>query len=172
MINWLFYPLSKKPPQIVYDVVKCFELTESAIASDVHGLKSNEVLAHLCRPLQQEGFAVETGKKVDKKIPVPVLFGKNGIVEKSFYADAYHETEGFVLEVEAGRGVENNQFLKDLFQACMMTDVEYLGIGVCNQYRYKNNSKNHFETVSKFFDAMYASNRLQLPLKGILLIGY
>jgi hypothetical protein len=39
-----------------------------------------------------------------------------------------------VLEVEAARGVDNNQFLKDLFQACMMHDVQYLGIAVRNVY--------------------------------------
>jgi hypothetical protein len=31
-----------------------------------------------------------------------------------------------VLEVEAGRAYRNNQFLKDIFQACMMPYVEYL----------------------------------------------
>ena len=36
------------------------------------------------------GFKVETGKKAVEKISVPVLFGLNGIPEKSFEADAYH----------------------------------------------------------------------------------
>jgi hypothetical protein len=49
-----------------------------------------------------------------QKIHVPVLFGANGKVEKSFDADAYSPKAGFVLEVEAGRAVANNQFLKDL----------------------------------------------------------
>lgn len=31
----------------------------------------------------------------------------------------------------------NNQFLKDLFQACMMQDVDYLVIAVRNEYRVK-----------------------------------
>ena len=73
-----------------------------------------------------------------------------------------------VVEVEAGRGVLNNQFLKDLFQACMMRDVEYLGIAV--RHIYKGNAD--FEQVVTFFETLYASNRLQLPLKGILVIGY
>jgi hypothetical protein len=99
---------------------------------------------------------------------VPVLFGLNGKVSKSFDADAYHPDEGFVIEIEAGRAVSNYQFLKDLFQACMMHDVSYLAIAVRNSYR----TSNDFEKVQSFFDTLYASNRLTLPLKGILIIGY
>jgi hypothetical protein len=39
------------------------------------------------------------------------------------------------IEVEAGRAVDNNQFLKDIFQACMMFAVDYLILGVKNYYR-------------------------------------
>ena len=109
-----------------------------------------------------------TGKKTDDKIPIPVLFGMGGKVEKSFDADAYHAGERFVLEVEAGRAVANNQFLKDLFQACMMHDVDYLAVAVRNTYR----ERKDFERVMKFFDTLYACNRLSLPLKGILILGY
>ena len=42
------------------------------------------------------------------------LFGKNGKLEKSFEADALNTSRKTVLEVEAGRGVTNHQFLKDL----------------------------------------------------------
>jgi hypothetical protein len=89
---------------------------------------------------------VETSKKAEHKIRVPVLFGLNGKLEKSFEADAYHEAEGFVVEVEAGRGVVNNQFLKDLFQACMMHNVSTLAIAVRNAYRRNND----FEYVVRF----------------------
>lgn len=73
-----------------------------------------------------------------------------------------------VIEVEAGRAVTNYQFLKDLFQACVMSDVDYLVIAVRNIYR-KNQD---FEKVISFFNTLYASGRLILPLKGILIIGY
>jgi hypothetical protein len=99
---------------------------------------------------------------------VPVLFGRNGRLEKSFEADAYHETAGFVVEVEAGRGVTNNQFLKDLFQACMMHDVFYLAVAVRNIY----NGSQDYEIVERFLSTLYASQRLQLPLRGILAVGY
>lgn len=168
MINWFFYPRSDKPTPMVLKVVKVFEKSADAIDSSDHKLVSNDVLSKLRKGLQNLNFEVETGKKADQKIHVPVLFGKNGCPEKSFEADAFNEGEGFVIEVEAGRGVVNYQFLKDLFQASMMHDVHYLAIAIRNHYR----TSNDFEKVCRFFDTLYASNRLDLPLKGILIIGY
>lgn len=66
----------------------------------------------------------------------------------------------------------NNQFLKDLFQACMMDDVDYLAIAVRNVYEAAGANNRDFERVVNFFETMYASNRMKLPLKGILVIGY
>ena len=168
MIQWQYYPKSDAAPDIANTVVAAFEACTDAIDSSQHNLASNDVLAVITPPLQSAGFAVETGKKASEKIHVPVLFGLNGKLEKSFEADAFHAGSGFVLEVEAGRGVTNNQFLKDLFQACMMHDVQYLGIAIRNDYR----GNPDFDKVVRFFDTMYASNRMQLPLSGLLVIGY
>ena len=63
---------------------------------------------------------VETGAAHDKKVRVPVLFGRNGKAAKTFEVDAYSQATRTVIEVEAGRAVVNNQFLKDLFEACVM----------------------------------------------------
>lgn len=168
MINWQFYPKSAKPPTLTVEVVEAFESIDTLIDSEEHDLSSNEVLAAAAKGLAKLGFRVETGKKAAEKISVPVLFGPQGRPEKTFNADAYHESEGFVIEVEAGRAVVNNQFLKDLFQACMMHDVRFLGIVVRNTYR----KSNDFDRMIRFFDTLYASNRLVLPLEGILAIGY
>jgi len=168
MINWIYFPLSSKPPELVLEIVKVFNVEAKNIDSYFQDLKSNEVLAILYQGLLNLGFQVETGKRKDQKIFVPVLFGRNGKPEKSFEADAFNEDEGFVVEIEAGRGVLNNQFLKDLFQACMMHDVKYLAIAVRNRYK----KSNDFDRVERFFETLYASSRLQLPLKGILIIGY
>lgn len=168
MINWLFYPRSDKAIPLATDVVGAFESVATEIDSFDHDLSSNDVLAALESRLTALSFQVETGTKANEKIQVPVLFGLNGRTEKSFNADAYHAEKGFVVEVEAGRGVTNNQFLKDLFQACVMHDVCYVAIAVRNNYK----GNNDFDTVTRFFDTLYASNRIQLPLQGILLIGY
>jgi len=149
-------------------VVNAFEAVAAEIDSTTHDLSSNGVLALIAPHLTAAGFTAEIGKKAKEKIRVPVLFGLNGRLEKSFYADAYHQAGGFVVEVEAGRGVVNNQFLKDLFQACMMHDVFYLAIAVRNVYKGGQN----FETVCRFFNTLYASQRLQIPLRGILVVGY
>lgn len=77
-----------------------------------------------------------------------------------------------MLEVEAGRGVANNQFLKDLFQACMMHDVHHLAIAVRITYSGGGRTSRDFDYVTTFFDTLYASQRLTLPLRGITIIGY
>src|ERR1700689_4379717 len=92
-------------------------------------------MARLRTALEKIGFRVEKGKSAENKIVVPVLFGRKGKVLKCFNADAHAKEAGWVLEVEAGRAVANNQFLKDIFQACMMHDVLYLAVAVRNEYR-------------------------------------
>ena len=169
MINWIYFPKSDKPTPLVLDVVHAFKKVAQEIDSNTQKSQvSNEALRKLAAVLKEAGFEVERDKKKGEKISIPVLFGEHGRPEKTFDADAYHATEGFVLEVEAGRGVTNNQFLKDLFQACMMHEVHYLGIAVRNDYL----GSADYQTVKTFFETLYASSRLQLPLKGILLIGY
>jgi hypothetical protein len=169
MINWTYFPLSDEPTPIVKSIVGVFESKADEIDSITHNPQvSDLVLSKLAIELEQLGFQVERGKKKADKIHVPVLYGRNGKVEKSFEADAFLKSEGFVLEIEAGRGVTNYQFLKDLFQACMMRDVDYLGIAIRNKYR----TSKDFEKVFGFFDTLYKSNRLDLPLKGVLIIGY
>ena len=168
MVNWLYYPRSRKAPPLALKVVEAFRTVWEEVDSSRHNLPSNGVLAVLAPHLEALGFRVEVGRTRDGKIQVPVLFGLNGLLEKSFEADAYHEAAGFVLEVEAGRGVVNNQFLKDLFQACMMNGVTEFAVALRLDYR----GTNDFERAARFFETLYASNRLKLPLEGILLIGY
>ena len=168
MIQWQFFPKNIDSPESLKQVITSFQRIEGKIDSETHKLPSDNVLAVIRPYLEKLGFRVEKGKKVDDKIRVPVLYGLNGILEKSFEADAYHTEFKTVIEIEAGRGVTNYQFLKDLFQACMMDNVEYLVIGIRRIYR---RSKD-FEKVVTFFDTLYASERLHLPLKGILIIGY
>lgn len=149
------------------EVVKVFESVHEEITSAKHSLKSNEVL-ELARPgLEKLGFEVETGKRKSQKIRVPVLFGLNGQPEKTFEADAFNSNSRIVIEVEAGRAVVNNQFLKDLFQAIVMHGVDYLVIALRNKY-----TGDDFLTSSAFLDALYSSNRFHVPLKGVLILGY
>ena len=168
MINWQFFPKSKIIPVHLHDVVGVFEKSKEEISSEYHNYGSNDVLEKICTNLESLRFVVEKSKKRADKIKVPVLFGPNGKLEKYFDADGYNSETKTIIEVEAGRAVTNYQFLKDLFQACMMYEVDYLIIAV--RQTYKGNPD--FQKVIMFFETLYASGRLTLPLKGILIIGY
>jgi len=169
LINWVYFPKSSPPPEFGLLIVALFEELADAIdSSTTLGQHSDTVMARLRPGLEKVGFRVEKGKSAEGKIVVPVLFGRKGKILKCFNADAHAESKGWVLEVEAGRAVDNNQFLKDIFQACMMHDVMHLAIAVRNTYR----GSDDFAKVESFLETLYVSGRLQLPLKGILLIGY
>ena len=149
-------------------IEKSDKTIENEIDSKTHNLVSNDVLAVVRPYLENEGYKVEVGKSSSEKIDVPVLFGYDNKIDKSFYADALSEDGKIVIEVEAGQATENHRFLKDIFEASMMFDVEYLVLAVRNTYR---NHKD-FQRVYTFLETLYISNRLRLPLKGVLLIGY
>jgi hypothetical protein len=169
VINWVYFPKSSPPPAFGLRIVELFEEFSEGIDSHTAvSQHSNIVMARLRPGLEKLGFRVEKGKSSEDKIVVPVLFGRKGKILKCFNADAHAAVEGWVLEVEAGRAVDNNQFLKDIFQACMMHDVLHLAIAVRNTYR----NSDDFAKVEGFLETLYVSGRLQLPLKGILLIGY
>ena len=172
MINWMFFPKSMGPHHLCARVVTVFQKHEKDITSDKQTFDSNSVLFEVAPDLGTLGFVVESGKKKHQKVSVPVLFGRNGRVEKSFEVDAWHKQERFVLEVEAGRATINHQFLKDLFEACLMHDVDYFCVAVRNIYTAGSIKNPDFERVVTFFETLYASRRLQLPLKGIMVLGY
>jgi hypothetical protein len=50
----------------------------------------------------------------------------------------------------------------------MMHGVQYLVLAVRNDYR----GNDDFQRVYSFLETLYISNRLSLPLNGIMLIGY
>ena len=50
----------------------------------------------------------------------------------------------------------------------MMYGVDFLIIAVRNDYR----GHAVFDVIFNFFETLYINGRLQLPLKGIVLIGY
>lgn len=168
MINWQYFPKSDEIPDHLLCVVNVFGTHNNTIGSPHAHLHSDQVLAVLRNGFESLGFNVERGKKATEKIRVPVLFGQNGELEKSFEADAVNYETKTVIEIEAGRGYVNYQFLKDLFQACMMHNIDYLVIAIRNSYR----KSPDFDKVIDFFDSLYASARLRLPFHGLLIVGY
>jgi hypothetical protein len=168
MISWQYYPKSDATPEHLIKVVEIFKRHDHDIDSSKLTLTSNNVLLILRESLQNVNFKVEKGNKSEDKIKVAVLFGRDGRLDKSFHVDAFQEETGTVIEIEAGRAVLNYQFLKDLFEACMMFNTQYLVIAVRRIY----GKQADFETVNTYFDTLYTSGRLKLPLKGVLLVGY
>ena len=168
MLNYQLFPRSNAVTKEIQDVIDCFADEYEKINSDTNKLKSDEVLRIIAPRLERLSFTVKTGKSSAEKIIVPVQFGLNNRVDKAFNADALSGDGKIVIEVEAGRATENNQFLKNIFQACMMFGAEHLVLAVCNEYR----GHKDFEIVYAFLETLYISNRIKLPLKGILLVGY
>lgn len=152
----------------IKDIIKCFEKNYEQIKSPNNNLSSDGVLRIIADDLESLNFKVERSKSSVDKIKVPVLFSINNKIDKFFDADAVSKDGKIVIEVEAGRAYRNNQFLKDIFQACMMPNVEYLVIAVRNHYY----NSDDFKSIFQFLETLYISNRLILPLKGIVLIGY
>ena len=183
-LRWTYFPNTRKIDNHLLDVVRVFEDNFEAIDSQMqnaekgNAMDSNTVLSIISEQLKDAGYEVEKGKRKEDKIHIPVLYGENGIAEKSFDADAYSCENKTVIEVEAGRAVANYQFLKDFFEASVMDDVDYLCIAVRQYYAVKSNSVGKFtiskdyEEVCKFFNTMYLSRKYTPSLKGILIIGY
>lgn len=165
---WQYYPATRPLPTHLVPVVDLFEAATAHIGSDAWQLSSNAVLALIAAPLSALGYLVETGPAHANKVRVPVHFGRQGRPTKTFEVDAYNEEWRTVIEVEAGRAVVNNQFLKDLFEACVMPSVDFLVVAVRSDYR----GTNDLEKVCAFLDSLYASDRLKLPLSGVLVVGY
>jgi hypothetical protein len=168
MLNYQLFPRSFGITVEVKAVIDCFEKSYDKIKSPENTFNSNEVLKVIKSSLEKINFKVEASKSQIDKIKVPVLFSLNNKIDKFFDADAVSADGKIVLEVEAGRAYVNNQFLKDVFQACMMPSIDYLILAVRNDYR----GNDDFSKIFQFFETLYINGRLQLPLKGIVLIGY
>lgn len=168
MIRWMYYPNSEKIPAHLEMLINIFIKNETAISSDSNNLKSDEALAVLSGDMELNGFSVEKSKAKVDLVRVPVLYGENGKEALAFEVDAYHPQYNTVVEIEAGRAFTNYQFLKDFFECCMMQNADYFCVAVKKKYR----GHKDFDSVCSFFSALYASQRMALPLKGILVIGY
>jgi len=173
--RWKFYPTRLAAPRWAHDVVGAFAAVQSLIDSRANtGVNSDVALEHLRPGLEVLGFTVESGKKHQQKIHRPVLFGEDGAVIVKYEVDAYHPEHRVVVEVEAGRGAANNADYRDLVRASLMVDADYLVLAMMLSYRSGESGQEmrSYARTRDRIDAIYASERLMLQLKGILLVGY
>lgn len=90
--------------------------------------------------------------------------------------DAFHDEFGIVVEVEAGRAASNNATYRDIIRASLILDANYLVLLLPVIYRFNN--RGQLASVAAFtrgldlLSALYASQRLPLSLRGVLLVGY
>lgn len=176
-IIWQSYPKTAATPEEVLPIIEAFRrhIDEVYSFDPVHFQQNSNAVLEVLRPdLELSGFVVEKSKRQEDLIPVSVLYGLNDRPVKSFYADAFNKVSRTVLEVEAGQAVVNYKFLKDIFEACTMDNVDYLAVAVKQVYVPNGHTVHHdFQTICEgFLDTIYASNGISFKLKGIVIIGY
>ena len=170
---WKFYPPAIAPPDWVAPVVAAFAAVQSQIDSRHNaGVSSDAALAAVRPELVRQGFEIEEGKTKAGKIRRPVLFGEVGRPVVAYEVDGFHSVHEIVLEVEAGRGAANNADYRDLIRASLMVDARFLVLAMMLHYGTGRTAIKSYDAARDRIDAIYASERLKLPLEGILLVGY
>jgi hypothetical protein len=187
--SWQYYPRWQSAPNWVDDMVRVFADCRGTIdtqvvrggsgeSADLGGeAGSNRVLRLMTPGLRSIGFQVEWGKIAIKKLSRPVFFGENGSIEHQYEIDAYNDVTRVSLEVEAGRAWQSNAIYRDIVQMSLMIDVRYGAVAVPLIYRYRSSSGRLLETrpyekCQGLLDTIYGGRRLELPLEGLLLVGY
>jgi len=165
--RWDYFPRNVHPPEWVEPLVaevRTVELRISTVDQGT-GLHSNDVLQEL-----------ESSRSAANRIRRPVLFGSNGRAEVAYDIDAFHDGHGIVVEVEAGRAASNNATYRNIIRASLILDAQFLVLLLPVTYRFNN--RGQLASVPVFtrgldlLSALYASQRLPLPLQGVLLVGY
>jgi len=168
-MDHIFFPLDATPTESLNNVLNIFEHHKNTINSHYDDNEkrrnSDAVLKVLTPELESAGYLVEKSKKSDDKIAF--VYSDDSVV-LTFEADAFHQQHKIAIEVEAGRAWDNKQFLKDIFEACLIDEIEYMVVAVRMLYR----GRNDFDKVSSWLKAIYSSNKITLSFKGLLLIGY
>jgi hypothetical protein len=175
--TWAFFPRQSPAPDWVAPFLTVVAARRTEIDSHEHvKMDSDDVVKHLRDLLVADGWQIEAGKTAVQKIHRPVLFGDNGSVRVKQELDGWHPDRRIVLEIESGRAVLGNAIYRDMVRASLVAEAEYLALGVRQLYSYKSSGKvltqNDFEKTRDALDSVYASGRLVLPFKGVLLFGW
>lgn len=173
-IRFSTFPRTEPPPHFTNAIIDVFHSHEPSICTITlaKGLKSDAVLQVVCEDLQGLGFEVETGKKRAEKIHRPVFFGENGQPRLQYQIDAFHNEWKCGLEIEAGRGSMGNAVYRDLVQALVMVELDYLVLAVANTYKFAGYAPSRdYEQAVKIAEALYGHSRIAMPYR-LLVIGY
>lgn len=179
--RWKYYPAWKPRPGWVLEMVNAISTRQDELDSqqfvgvDLYQ-DSNVVLGRLKPVLEPLGFVIE-GPGDRGSIPAlrrAVLHGEGPALERHYDVDGWHEALGIALEVEGGKAHEGRNAVWDLIKFCLITDVNYGVIIVPLNYQPRERTWTPpYDRIRGDFDAMYANpERFQIPLQGLLLIGY
>ncbi|MCH7970266.1 MAG: hypothetical protein IH960_04385 [Chloroflexi bacterium] len=176
--QWIYYPIQQRPPQWAIDLIEAVStttLSKRGNASKNAG-KSDQILQRLMPKLSKLGFQTEDKASKKSRISRPVLFGQQGSATITYEVDGYHPEHRIVLEIEAGRAWMGNAVYRDLVRTSLIADADYLALGVMIEYSYKSKGRDivskDFSHTKDLLDAVFSSQKLILPFKGILLFGY
>ena len=176
-IRFSTFPRTKTPPRFLSQLVEQFKERAGEIGTNLprKGLTSDELLTVLRPGLIELGFEVEMGKRAKDRIMRPVFFGENASPELQYQIDAWHPEWLAGLEIEAGRAWMGNAVYRDLVQALVMVDLEYLILAVPQAYHYKVNGRatasRDYENTVAVADALYSHSRIEMPF-SLCVIGY
>ena len=184
-IIYTHFPKHRGPDANVLQIVNAFKENRTEIDSAKFGksgtneekawFNSDYVLGKVAPGLKKiDGMLVEEiidGKK--KTVPVPVLYGDNGKIVKSYNPDGWGEKDGILLEVECGMMViANKTHLEDLIKAIQIPGVKHFVIAAARTWDYRGSIKNPFERIVTDFTSFYESNRVVLPFETLTIIGF
>ena len=178
-VSFQTFPSNKPPPQFINLLVDVFFEHHSEIQSTDFGksMVSDEVLRTIEPSLAKQGFEVESGKRKDQKIDVPVFYGRNGKPSLRFQVDAYNSHFRCGLEVEAGRSVNGgNAIYRDIYQALVMDRIDHMAIAVPHLYRSNDSLSNGkgedcYTKCVEISQTLFMAERISIPF-GLTIIGY
>lgn len=176
-IRFTAFPRTQPPPVFAADLVGVFEAHHPAIGTldRDKGLTSNAILSRLAPDLVTLGFAVETSKADEAKIKRPVFFGEGGRPDLRYEIDSFHPGWRCGLEVEAGRAWLGNAVYRDLIQAMVMVDLDWLALAVPLGYRRNSLGRRvtsrDYDNTCAVANTLYSHDRVRMPFR-LLVIGY
>lgn len=186
-IVWTHFPKDMPPNPVAVKIVDAFKKNADKVDSAIFGkggsnqdktkFDSNFVLDVISSDLKDiSGMVIEEKGKSDKTIPisVPILYGHCGKEEKTYEPDAWHESEGVLVEIEGAMKITQNKVhIYDLFKACLIHNAEHFVIAAAKTWNSSAKTPyKPYDTIVTEFTAIYESRRFNLPLKSITVIGY
>lgn len=147
--SWSYFPRNVRPPAWAESLIEAVSHQRAEIDTapvrdaDSDRLTSDFVLARLRASMEELGHEVESGKSTGQKITRPVLFGDDGRPEVSYDIDAFHNSLGIAVEVEAGRGSNGNADCRDIVRTSLLLDARYFVLFMPITYRFKSSGRMH-----------------------------